>query len=47
MPRAEISSAHLLQIAGAERIVFDSDGRGVADDGPRLSRKSSLPEETV
>ena len=34
-------------LAGAERIVFDSDGRGVADDGPRLSRKSSLPEETA
>jgi len=31
-------------LAGAERIVFDSDPRGVGDEPARLARKSSLPE---
>jgi FdhD protein len=34
-------------LAGAERIVFDSDGREAADDTARTSRKASLPEEAV
>jgi FdhD protein len=34
-------------LAGAERIVFDSDGRDLTDEPARLSRKSSLPEEAV
>jgi FdhD protein len=32
-------------LAGAERIVFDSDGREVAEENLRSSRKASLPEE--
>ncbi|MFZ2004568.1 MAG: formate dehydrogenase accessory sulfurtransferase FdhD [Stellaceae bacterium] len=32
-------------LSGAERIVFDSDGREAAEDGARNSRKASLPEE--
>jgi FdhD protein len=32
-------------LAGEERIVFDSDSRAVGEEAPRLSRKSSLPEE--
>ncbi|HXC29427.1 MAG TPA: formate dehydrogenase accessory sulfurtransferase FdhD [Stellaceae bacterium] len=32
-------------LAGAERIVFDSDGREAAEDSARISRKASLPEE--
>jgi FdhD protein len=31
-------------LSGIERIVFDGDPRGVADEAPRLARKSSLPE---
>ena len=31
-------------LAGSERIVFDGDPRGVADEPPRLARKASLPE---
>jgi FdhD protein len=34
-------------LAGAERIVFDSDGREAADDTARTSRKASLPEEAM
>jgi FdhD protein len=34
-------------LAGAERIVFDSDGREAAEETARSSRKASLPEETV
>ena len=36
-----------IALAGAERIVFDSDGREVAEEARRSSRKASLPEETV
>jgi FdhD protein len=32
-------------LAGADRIVFDSDMRTVEDEQPRLSRKASLAEE--
>jgi FdhD protein len=32
-------------LSGAERIVFDSDGREAADESVRSSRKASLPEE--
>ena len=32
-------------LAGAERIVFDSDGREAAGESVRSSRKASLPEE--
>jgi FdhD protein len=32
-------------LAGAERIVFDSDGREAAEDTARSSRKAGLPEE--
>ena len=31
-------------LSGTERIVFDGDPRTVADETPRLARKSSLPE---
>ncbi len=31
-----------IALAGAERIVFDSDGRAVEDEHPRLMRKASL-----
>src|SRR5665213_2795625 len=31
-------------LAGAERIVFDSDGREIGEETARSSRKSSLPE---
>src|SRR5262249_32027355 len=31
-------------LAGAERIVFDSDGREAADEAARSVRKASLPE---
>jgi FdhD protein len=34
-----------IALAGVDRIVFDSDGREVADDTARVSRKASLPEE--
>ena len=34
-----------IALAGAERIVFDSDGREAAEDTARSSRKASLPEE--
>jgi FdhD protein len=34
-------------LAGAERIVFDSDGREVIEETSRSSRKAGLPEETV
>jgi FdhD protein len=34
-------------LSGAERIVFDGDPRGVADELPRLARKSSQPEEAA
>jgi FdhD protein len=36
-----------IALAGAERIVFDSDGREVAEEAARSSRKASLPEETA
>jgi FdhD protein len=32
-------------LSGIERIVFDGNPREVADEGPRLARKSSLPEQ--
>jgi FdhD protein len=32
-------------LSGAERIVFDSDGREAAEENARSSRKASLPEE--
>ena len=34
-----------IALAGTERIVFDSDGRDVAEETARSSRKASLPEE--
>jgi FdhD protein len=34
-------------LSGIERIVFDGDPRGVADEPARLMRKSSLPEQAV
>jgi FdhD protein len=34
-----------IALAGAARIVFDSDGREAAEDTARSSRKASLPEE--
>jgi FdhD protein len=34
-------------LAGAERIVFDSDGREAAEENARSARKASLPEEAV
>jgi FdhD protein len=34
-----------IALAGADRIVFDSDGREAADETARSSRKASLPEE--
>jgi FdhD protein len=34
-------------LAGAERIVFDSDPRSVGDEPARLSRKSSVSEDAV
>jgi FdhD protein len=34
-----------IALAGAERIVFDSDGREAADETARSSRKASQPEE--
>jgi FdhD protein len=34
-------------LAGAERIVFDGDARGVEDEPPRLSRKASLAEDAL
>src|SRR5580704_149764 len=34
-------------LAGAERIVFDSDGREAGEENARSSRKASLPEEAV
>jgi FdhD protein len=34
-------------LSGAERIVFDSDGREAAEENARSSRKASLPEEAV
>ena len=34
-------------LAGAERIVFDSDGREIGEETARSSRKSSLPEEAA
>jgi FdhD protein len=34
-------------LSGTERIVFDGDPRGVADEPARLTRKSSLPEEAA
>jgi FdhD protein len=34
-------------LAGAERIVFDSDGRDAAEDSARSSRKASLPEAAL
>jgi len=36
-----------IALAGAERIVFDSDGREIGDEPARAARKASLPEETV
>jgi FdhD protein len=36
-----------IALAGAERIVFDSDGSEVVEETTRSSRKASLPEETV
>ena len=34
-------------LAGAERIVFDSDGRDAAEESARSSRKASLPEQAA
>jgi FdhD protein len=34
-------------LSGAERIIFDSDGREVAEENARSSRKASLPEEAM
>jgi FdhD protein len=34
-------------LAGAERIVFDSDGREAIEENARSSRKASLPEEAM
>ncbi|MGE0259583.1 MAG: formate dehydrogenase accessory sulfurtransferase FdhD [Alphaproteobacteria bacterium] len=34
-------------LSGIERIVFDGDPRGVADEPPRLARNSSLPGEAM
>jgi FdhD protein len=34
-------------LAGAERIIFDSDGREATEENARSSRKASLPEEAV
>jgi FdhD protein len=34
-------------LCGAERIVFDSDPRGVGDEPARLSRKAGLPEDAI
>jgi FdhD protein len=34
-------------LAGAERIVFDSDGREAGEENARSSRKASLPEKAV
>jgi FdhD protein len=34
-------------LSGIERIVFDGDPRGVADEPVRLARKSSLPEQAA
>ncbi len=34
-------------LSGSERIVFDGDPRGVADEPVRLARKSSLPEQAA
>jgi FdhD protein len=36
-----------LALSGAERIVFDSDGREMAEENARSSRKASLPEEAL
>jgi FdhD protein len=36
-----------IALSGIERIVFDDDPRGVADEPSRLGRKSSLPEEAT
>jgi len=36
-----------LALSAAERIVFDSDGREVAEENARSSRKASLPEEAL
>jgi FdhD protein len=36
-----------LALAGAERIVFDSDSSSVPDEHPRLARKASLDEEAA
>jgi FdhD protein len=36
-----------IALAGAERIVFDSDGREVGEESARSSRKASLTEEAV
>src|SRR5580693_1260690 len=36
-----------IALAGAERIVFDSDGHEAAEENTRASRKASLPEEAV
>jgi FdhD protein len=34
-------------LSGIERIVFDGDPLGVADEPARLARKSSLPEQVM
>jgi FdhD protein len=34
-------------LAGSERIVFDADGRAIADEPARLARKASLPEDVA
>jgi FdhD protein len=36
-----------IALAGAQRIVFDSDGHEAAEENTRASRKASLPEEAV
>jgi len=34
-----------IALSGAERILFDSDPRSVADESTRLSRKASVEED--
>jgi len=36
-----------IALSGAERIVFDSDGRDVSDESPRFARKASVAEDAA
>ncbi|HJU16240.1 MAG TPA: formate dehydrogenase accessory sulfurtransferase FdhD [Stellaceae bacterium] len=36
-----------IALSGVERIVFDADGSGAADEPPRFARKASLPEDAL